>query len=103
MERAVALARYDQIAVEDLPEKLRKHTNNVVLSVDDHNELMTLDELEMRYIARVLKMLNGNKSRAAQVMGLDRRTLYRKLERAGTSIDVPKSQATPQRVSEDAA
>ena len=40
-----------------------------------------LDEIERRYIIRVIKLLNGNKARAAQLLGLDRRTLYRKLER----------------------
>jgi two-component system response regulator HydG len=87
MERAVALARFDQITVEDLPEKLRNdRSGKVVVSAEDSSELVTIDELENRYIERVLKMLNGNKSRAAQVLGLDRRTLYRKLERRGMHI-----------------
>ena len=43
--------------------------------------MVTIDELERRYILRVLSLVGGNKSRAAQVLGLDRRTLYRKLER----------------------
>ncbi len=82
MERAVALARFDQIAVDDLPEKVRSfRSDRVVVSADDASELVTLDELERRYVRRVLKMLGGNKSRAAQILGLDRRTLYRKLER----------------------
>jgi two-component system response regulator HydG len=42
-----------------------------------------MDELERRYILRVLSLVGGNKSRAAQVLGFDRRTLYRKLERYG--------------------
>ncbi|HEY2734192.1 MAG TPA: helix-turn-helix domain-containing protein, partial [Polyangiales bacterium] len=45
------------------------------------DEIISLDEIERRYIIRVIKMLNGNKARAAQLLGLDRRTLYRKLER----------------------
>ncbi len=82
MERAVALARFDQITTEDLPEKLRTHrSDRLVVSAEDASELVTLEELERRYIHRVLKMLGGNKSRAAQVLGLDRRTLYRKLDR----------------------
>jgi two-component system response regulator HydG len=85
MERAVALARFDQVTVEDLPEKVRSHrSDRLVVSAEDTSELVTLDELERRYIQRVLKMLGGNKSRAAQVLGLDRRTLYRKLERQET-------------------
>jgi two-component system response regulator HydG len=43
--------------------------------------MLTLQELERRYIQAVLDAVDGNKSRAAKVLGLDRRTLYRKLER----------------------
>jgi len=92
MERAVALARFDQITTEDLPEKLRTHrSDRLVVSAEDASELVTLEELERRYIHRVLKMLGGNKSRAAQVLGLDRRTLYRKLDR----YDDKAAAATP--------
>jgi hypothetical protein len=41
---------------------------------------MTLSELEREYIERVLQAEGGNKTRAAQRLGLDRKTLYRKLE-----------------------
>ena len=44
---------------------------------------MTLEELEHEYILRVMKEEGGNKTRAAQRLGLDRKTLYRKLEEAG--------------------
>jgi DNA-binding NtrC family response regulator len=47
--------------------------------------LITVDELERRYIERVLAVTAGNKSRAAQILGFDRRTLYRKIERYGRS------------------
>ena len=40
-----------------------------------------MEEVERRYILRVLSLAGGNKSQAAQMLGLDRRTLYRKLER----------------------
>ena len=43
--------------------------------------LITLSELEHRYLQRVLSLVGGNKSRAARVLGLDRRTLYRMLDR----------------------
>ena len=82
IERAVALSRSDVLSVEDLPDKVRNFVpENVVISAEDASELITFDELEKRYIAKVLKMLSGNKSRAAEVLGLDRRTLYRKLDR----------------------
>jgi DNA-binding NtrC family response regulator len=51
----------------------------------DQSGLITVDELERRYIQRVLTLTAGNKSRAAQILGFDRRTLYRKIERYGRS------------------
>ena len=84
MEHAVALARFDQITVEDLPEKIRAYNaERFVVAANDPTEIVTMDELERRYILRVLSLVGGNKSRAAQVLGFDRRTLYRKLERYG--------------------
>ncbi|MCC6993181.1 MAG: sigma-54-dependent Fis family transcriptional regulator [Deltaproteobacteria bacterium] len=89
IERAVALTRFDHLTVEDLPEKVRAYrAEQLVIATDDPTELVTLDELERRYIHRVLAMVNGNKSRAAKILGLDRRTLYRKLER---QADAPPS------------
>ena len=86
MERAVALTRFDQITVEDLPEKIRNYqAHRLLLSADDPSELVTVEELERRYVLRVLSLVGGNKSRAAEILGFDRRTLYRKLERYGKS------------------
>jgi two-component system response regulator HydG len=42
---------------------------------------MTLAEVERRYVNRVLTILGGNKTRAAEVLGIDRRTLHRKIDR----------------------
>jgi two-component system response regulator HydG len=82
IERAVALARFDHLTVEDLPEKIRAYrADRFVMAANEVDEIISLDEIERRYIIRVIKMLNGNKARAAQLLGLDRRTLYRKLER----------------------
>ncbi|MBL8603169.1 MAG: sigma-54-dependent Fis family transcriptional regulator [Myxococcales bacterium] len=84
IERAVALARYEQITVEDLPEKVRQYRpSHVVVASDDPAEIVPLEEVERRYILRVMESVGGNKSLAAQRLGLDRKTLYRKLERYG--------------------
>ena len=92
MEHAVALARFEQITVEDLPEKIRAYrAERFVVAANDPTEIVTMDELERRYILRVLSLVGGNKSRAAQVLGFDRRTLYRKLERYGASTAEPGS------------
>jgi two-component system response regulator HydG len=84
IERAVALTRFEELLLEDLPEKVQTYKRSqVVLDSGDPSELVSLDELERRYILRVLEALNGNKSLAAQTLGLDRKTLYRKLQQYG--------------------
>ncbi|MCX5745393.1 MAG: sigma-54 dependent transcriptional regulator [Proteobacteria bacterium] len=84
IERAVALASFDQIAVGDLPEKVRAfRSSQLVLSSDDPTTLVTLEELERRYVARVLEAMAGNKAAAARTLGIERKTLYRMLERWG--------------------
>ncbi len=88
VERAVALARFEEIVVEDLPEKVRSYKRTrLVLDSDDTSELIPLEELERRYILRVLERLGGNKSLTAQTLGLDRKTLYRKLLQYGAPAD----------------
>ena len=84
IERAVALTAYDHIGVEDLPEKVRDYRpSQILVSSDSPDELVSLEEIERRYILRVMDVLGDNKSLAAQILGVDRRTLYRKLERYG--------------------
>ncbi len=84
IERAVAFTRFAELTVDDLPEKIRDYrsTDLGIPGVAPH-EMLTMDEVERRYILRVLKQLEGNKTMAAELLGLDRRTLYRKLERWG--------------------
>jgi DNA-binding NtrC family response regulator len=82
MERAVALTRYTDIAVEDLPERVAKYRrSHVVVASDDPAELVPMEEVERRYIMRVVEAVAGNKTIASKILGLDRKTLYRKLER----------------------
>ncbi len=82
LERAVALARYDQITVDDLPEKIQHHQPSyVVVAADDPSELVSLEEMERRYILRVVEAVAGNKTLAAQILKMGRKTLYRKLDR----------------------
>jgi two-component system response regulator HydG len=88
MERAVALARLDQITVEELPDRIRSHEGErFVMSADSQDDILPLDEMERRYIYRVLKLAGGNKTRAAELLGIDRRTLYRKLGRYEGDVD----------------
>ena len=88
IERAVALTRYENIAVEDLPEKVRDYrATQMVIAGEDPDEFATMEEVERRYILHVLHAVGGNKSNAARVLGLDRKTLYRKLNSYGVSSD----------------
>ncbi len=81
IERAVALARGAVLAVEDLPERIRdaaSETSAILASAAAKR--VTLAELERDYILEILRASGGNKSRAAETLGLDRKTLYRKLD-----------------------
>jgi len=87
LERAVALAHFEEIQVEDLPEKIRNQQTrrSTSLSGSDVPELLTLEEVERRHVIRVLEACHGNRTDAAKILGLDRKTLYRKLLRWGVS------------------
>jgi DNA-binding protein Fis len=56
----------------------------------DLTGLVSLDEVERQHILRVMDAVRGNKTLAANILGLDRKTLYRKLERYGV-LAPPKS------------
>jgi DNA-binding NtrC family response regulator len=87
IERAVALAQFDHVGVDDLPDRVREFKgSHIAIESRDPAELLPMEEVEHRYILRVLEAVGGNKTLAAQVLGFDRRTLYRKLDRAR---DVP--------------
>jgi transcriptional regulator with PAS, ATPase and Fis domain len=79
IERGVALAETTEIRLDDLPNHVRERRTNDFLAAAVARK-MTLSELERDYIERVLADENGNKTRSAQRLGLDRKTLYRKLE-----------------------
>jgi two-component system response regulator AtoC len=86
LERAVALAQYEQITVEDLPAKVRDYRQSyVVVASDDPEELVSAEEVERRYVLRVMDAVGGNKNMAARILGWDRKTLYRRLDRWRTS------------------
>ncbi len=93
IERAVALTSFEMLTVEDLPDKIRNYSrSHVLIASDDPAELVSMEEVERRYILSVLEAVAGNKSEAAGILGFDRKTLYRKLERyrslSGQSIDM---------------
>ena len=79
MERAVALTTTDQLSVLDLPDRVR--TRDVRPTRATPDELVTAEEAERRHVLRVLEAVSGNKKAAAEVLQMDRSTLYRKLDR----------------------
>ena len=85
----MALAHFEEIQVEDLPEKIRNQQarRSNQMSGTDLPELLTLEEVERRHVLRVLEACHGNRTDAAKILGLDRKTLYRKLLRWGVNAD----------------
>ena len=81
IERAVTLAAGDRLEAEDLPEELRMIRFRAIRSASGH--LPTLLENEREYIQWVLSEAGGNKTKAAEILGIDRVSLWRKLKRFG--------------------
>jgi two-component system response regulator PilR (NtrC family)/two-component system response regulator HydG len=80
IHRAATLAAMDEIRPEDLPERVQQAGQAIAHVASASRRNLTLRELERLYILEVLRQSAGNKSRAAELLGLDRKTLYRKLE-----------------------
>jgi DNA-binding NtrC family response regulator len=82
IERAVAFTTFDHLLVDDLPERVRRPAPQPAAGTTDEAEL-SMETVERRHVTRVLELHQGNRTRAAKVLGLDRKTLQRKLERWG--------------------
>ena len=82
MQRLAALSS-GIIRLEDLPSEIvsTPRVASVMNEMVPDGDLPTLEQLESSYLLRVLGAVGGNKSRAAQVMGVDRKTLYRMIDR----------------------
>ncbi|MBC8413119.1 sigma-54-dependent Fis family transcriptional regulator [bacterium] len=79
LERGVALATGDAIEISNLPEDLREL--NILTFRRRDNQIPTLEDQEISYIQWVLKETGGNKTLAAQTLGIDRVSLWRKLKK----------------------
>ncbi|MGB0909474.1 MAG: sigma-54-dependent transcriptional regulator [Nitrospirales bacterium] len=79
IERAATLCQGEKIILEDLPSVIRDVRGEGQMVEDAVERLLPLEELEQKYIRRILEKMGGNKYQAAQVLGIDRKTLYRKL------------------------
>lgn len=90
IEYAALHARGDEIVPEDLPPKVQSAEIRALAARSPlaalFDDLPVLDELERRYLLHVLQVVGGSKTKAASVMGIDRRTLYRMAERFGIRL-----------------
>jgi DNA-binding NtrC family response regulator len=90
IERAVSLSRGPLLTPDDLPAAIRQagtEPSQRVEPVESPGEAyLTLEEVEKRHLIRVLKEMKGNKVKAAKVLGIDRRTLYRMADRFGVDL-----------------
>jgi len=88
IERLVVFSRGATIDVADLPFRAASGPDlHERLFVD----LPSLDEIERRYLMHVIEQVGGNRTRAAEVLGIDRRTLYRMAERFGIDLSEEKT------------
>ncbi len=79
IQRAITLSQHDTILPEDLPASMVEKTKENLVE-RAFQKKYTMDQLEKEYIRKVLMEVEGNKSKAAEILGFDRKTLYRKLE-----------------------
>jgi len=80
IERSVTLTRGEKITPEDLPPVVRGNSGERQMIEEAAEKTRTLADMERAYILRILEKTGGNKYQAAQMLGIDRKTLYRKLD-----------------------
>ncbi|MDP6114838.1 MAG: sigma-54 dependent transcriptional regulator [Planctomycetota bacterium] len=81
VERALALGMSDRIEKEDLPPSIFRSSRAAPFTSGSSEDLKPLEEIEKDAILRTLERTGGDKMLAAQILGIDRSTLYRKLKR----------------------
>ncbi len=80
VERMVVLARGKVLDVKDIPAQVRDSIGGGEVRVDAE---LTVDEMEKRMIIQALEKTGGNRTKAAEKLGISRRTLHRKLNQYG--------------------
>ena len=83
VERAIALNCSGILAPEDFPPEIREYRNRDRTLANPLAPYLTLAEKEKEYVLEILEATGQNASRAAEILDIDRRTLYRILERHG--------------------
>ena len=101
MERALALSQFDHLGVDDLPERIGRYkAPRIGIEVCDGSTILSIEEVERRYVMQVLEAMSGNKASTARALGMDRRTLYRKLERWASEVAGGDNAREPERAPE---
>ena len=81
LARALALRSGRTLTVRDLPPHIAKNAGSpAMVATQTPAATLTLDEVERRHILHVLEKTGGNKLKAAEILGIDRSTLHRKLK-----------------------
>lgn len=88
IERAVAMVRTSQIDTDDLPAEILQTTTLTVTAAPSDGARTSLDEVERRHILQVLQQTQYNKTKAAEILGIDRATLYRKAQKFGIDLRI---------------
>jgi len=83
IERAVVLARRDVIGKREIPGEIKKETQK---KESPSVALRSLKEMEIETVMRAMEEFNGNKSRAAQALGITRKALYKRLKDAESEL-----------------
>ena len=83
IEQMVVLARGERLTLRDVPATIRTGADLTKISVVRPGVTMTVEEAERQLIVQALKECDGNRTRAADRIGMSRRTLHRKLKRYG--------------------
>lgn len=87
IESALVMCGEDELKVIHLPPDLQRRSPWLTRIAASHDGPLALEEVERRHILWVLEQAGGNKSKAAQALGIDRVSLWRKLKRYGAGID----------------
>ncbi len=105
IERAVSLSHGPLLTPDDLPAAIRAagsaFDQKPEPAESSHEAHLTLEEVEKRHLIRVLKETKGNKVRAAKILGIDRRTLYRMAERFSVDLGEDAEIADKEKATED--
>lgn len=90
MARAVILSKGRQIEMRDLPERVARHYTLLGeergVPFPEAEQGLSLKEMERKYIQQTLEKCQGNKSLAAQILGISRKALYEKMSRLGIKM-----------------